>query len=78
MYQGSPRNLSLHMHEDDTCSMTPCEAIQGRRSAVFLKSLSEHIVVSNGIPLLSCKGATPGTRRKNDTTKVTLDLLDHL
>ena len=41
VYQGVPQNFPLHPPEHDTCAVTPCTAMQGQTSVVFLKSPSE-------------------------------------
>ena len=69
----SPRKILLHPHEDDTCSVTPCTAMQGQTSVSFLKSFSEP-PLGNGIPVLSSRAGTTGSQPKNANTNMTLGL----
>ena len=66
----SPRNFPSHPHENDTCAMTPCTAIQDQTSVVFFWRAPRNPLVGNGMLFLSCKGDPP----KNDNAKVTLGL----
>ena len=66
----SPQNFPSHPHEDDTCPVTPCTAIQGPNKHRF----SEEPL---GTPLWAMEFLffrAEGTLPKNDNTKVTLGL----